>query len=291
MEDPLQKIECPLCNGIVKKWGEKNSHKLYKCDFCKLIFVSPIPDSSVIYNEDYFSGAAKGFGYVDYDTDKEPMLSTFNTYLDLCEKYGKKTGKLFDVGAATGFFLNIARKRGYEVSGVEVSGFAAEIARKKGLVMYEGDIKNIKLNDSSQDIVTMFDVVEHMSDPFSEINEAYRILKPSGLIIINTPNGNSLLARLLKTSWHLVAPPEHLYYFSPKNLENYLSKNGFTVLYSGTIGKCFTISYIFKTLYKWQKLKIWDYFAKLFSRPNFSNWHLPINLYDNFIMIAKKSEK
>jgi hypothetical protein len=86
-------------------------------------------------------------------------------------------------------------------------------------------------------------------------------------------------------------PPEHLFYFSPKNLGEYLSKNGFTVLYAGTIGKSFTFSYIFKTSYKWQKFSVWNKLANFFSKPGLASWSLPINLYDNFILIAKKNEK
>ncbi|MHB1316308.1 MAG: polyprenol monophosphomannose synthase, partial [Minisyncoccota bacterium] len=128
----VESIKCSLCGSFVKKWGEKNDHILYQCCKCKLIFVDPIPDSSSVYSSDYFSGAKEGFGYVDYDRDKEPMRGVFEKYLDMCVVYGKKSGLLYDVGAATGFFLNIAQKRGYDVSGVEMSSYAVNIAQKKG---------------------------------------------------------------------------------------------------------------------------------------------------------------
>lgn len=291
MEDTIQKIKCPLCENRTEKWGNKNSCNLYKCSSCKLIFVYPALDTSSVYTEDYFSGAEQGFGYVDYDADKSPMIPTFNAYLDLCAKYGKKSGILFDIGAATGFFLNIAQARGFAVSGVEISKFAADKARQSGLTVHEGSIKDANLEDNSLDVVTMFDVIEHMPEPFSEIKEVYRVLKPGGLVVINTPNGESFLARLLKTGWHLVVPPEHLYYFSPRNLGRYLSENGFSALYSKAVGKRFTISYIFETLYKWQGLKIWRRLANFFSHHSRAKWYLPINLHDNFILIARKNEK
>ncbi|MHB1316309.1 MAG: class I SAM-dependent methyltransferase, partial [Minisyncoccota bacterium] len=150
-----------------------------------------------------------------------------------------------------------------------------------------GDLLDQNIKKESVDIVSMLDVLEHMSKPFSELIYARDILVSGGLLLINTPNGESLLARILKKSWHLVVPPEHLYYFSPKNLKSYLEKNGFEVLYSGTISKRFTLPYIFKTLYKWQKLSLWNWCAQ-FTEKYISILYIPLNLFDNFFMIVRK---
>ncbi len=289
MENQIQKINCLLCGShTIAQWGIKNMYTLYQCVSCKLVFVYPLPDSTSVYTEDYFAGANQGFGYVDYDTDKEPMRPVFEKYLDMCGQYGVTGGSLFDVGAATGFFLILARARGFTVSGVEMSQFATQVAQKKGLAVSVGDMLSQHIPHNTHDVVTMFDVIEHMTQPFEEINEVYRILKPGGLVVVNTPNGQSLLARLLKTSWHLVVPPEHLFYFSPQNLSEYLSRHGFTVLYVGTVSKHFTFSYIFKTLYKWQKIELWNHIAEYFIRAH-PHWSIPINLYDNFLLIARKN--
>ncbi len=286
----MEKIICPNCGSNSKLWGQKRSHDLFLCEFCKLIFVNPIPDTQKVYSEDYFTGAKDGFGYVDYDKDKEPMVPTFNKYLDLLSKYGKNNGSLFDIGAATGFFLKLAKDRGFKVSGVEMSDHAASMARSKGIDVATGDLMSLNLDSNSYDVVTMLDVLEHMSDPFVELREVKRILKPNGLVVINSPDGQSLLAKILKTNWHLVLPPEHLFYFSQKNLAMFMKKNGFSVIYGGTIGKRFTFQYIFKTLHKWQKLLIWEYLSVFFSKGFLSKLYIPINLHDNFFMIFKKND-
>lgn len=291
MEDKTIKIECPNCKGTATFWGNKKSYKLFLCKDCKLIFVDPLPDPASIYNEDYFSGATNGFGYVNYDEDKEPMVPVFNKYLDLFNKYGKGNGRLFDIGAATGFFIKLAKNRGYEVKGVEMSGHAASEARRAGLEVLTGDLLHNHQPSDYFDVVTMLDVLEHFTDPFAELVEVKRILKPKGLMVVNTPNGQSVLAKILKTKWHLIFPPEHLFYFSPKNLEMFLVKNGFKVLYSGTIGKHFTLQYIFKMLYKWQKMEFWNVLSKFFSKGPLSKIYIPINLHDNFFLIAEKNEK
>lgn len=291
MENKIFKIICPLCSGDTRLWGIKNSYNLLLCNSCNLIFVNPLPDPKSLYNQDYFSGANLGFGYIDYDSDKEPMIPTFNKYIDLFNKYGKKEGRLFDVGAATGFFLKIAQNRGYSVSGVEMSDYAALMARKSGIEVYSGDLMSLSLRNQSFDIVTMLDVLEHMTEPLVELLEVKRILKPDGLLVINAPNGQSFLAKILKTKWHLVLPPEHLFYFSPKNLSNFLEKNGFKVVYSGTIGKRFTLGYIFKMLYKWQKLTVWNYLSNFFSKGFLSKLYIPVNLHDNFFIIFQKNNE
>ena len=288
MENKILKISCPNCGGGTRLWGKKNSFDIFSCDYCRLVFVYPLPDPTKVYGEDYFSGAKGGFGYVDYDADKEPMVGTFNKYIDLLSKYGKSQGELFDIGAATGFFLNIAQNRGYKVSGVEMSSHAAQVARNKGIDVSSGDLMALGLGNEKFDVVTMLDVLEHMTDPFTELLEVKRILKPGGLVVVNSPDGQSLLARLLKTRWHLVLPPEHLFYFSPKNLAMFMEKNGFKMVHNKTIGKKFTFQYIFKMLYKWQKLSIWDYLSNFFSKGFLSKLYIPINLHDNFFVIFKK---
>lgn len=124
---------CKVCRGQnLKFFVEKNNWKIYKCRQCGLIFVWPSPKETYItYGKDYFCGATKGFGYVNYDEDKKPMISMFESYLKKIEKFLPNKGKLLDVGSATGFFLEIAKNRGWDIFGVEISEYAASRSREK----------------------------------------------------------------------------------------------------------------------------------------------------------------
>jgi len=248
----------------------------------------PIPESINVYNESYFSGAKDGFGYVDYDIDKEPMIPTFEKYLDIFGSLGVTHGRLLDVGSATGFFMNIAKSRGFDVFGVEMSDFAAEKGRKTGLDIVTGDLSTPHFPDEYFDIITMFDVLEHVTDPKATLLEARRILVKDGLLVINTPDAESFWAKILGKHWQLIMPPEHIHYFSPKNLSEYLSKNGFETVINTKIEKRFTLQYIFKMLYKWQNLGVWNYLTNLLSSGSLSKLYIPINLYDNFFIILRK---
>ena len=280
---------CPLCQSAdTVFFVRKNNHMVYKCRTCAFLFVAPIPEHIDVYDQSYFAGADGGFGYVDYETDKEPMVPTFEKYLDHIETLNVSGGRLLDVGAATGFFMNLAGKRGFETVGVELSDFAASFGRDKGRDVITGDLLDARFLNGYFDVVTMCDVLEHVTDPKKVLLEAKRILRAGGLLMLNTPNAESRIARLFGPRWHLIVPPEHLHYFSPKNLGTYLEKNGFEIVRTTTIGKRFTLQYIFKTLYKWQKLSVWNYCANLFSRGFFSRLYIRINLHDNFFMIVRK---
>ncbi|MBA3733327.1 class I SAM-dependent methyltransferase [Patescibacteria group bacterium] len=251
----------------------------------------PLPISLDVYDKTYFSGADKGFGYVDYDLDKQPMIPVFKKYLEIISSLGIKKGKLLDVGCATGFFMNIAKDFGFEVYGVEMSDFAAQKGRDAGLNIITGPLEGSNYPDSHFDVITMCDVLEHVSSPKDVLAEAKRILKKGGVLMVNTPDSESLWSRLFGSRWHLILPPEHLHYFSPFTLNYYLSNHGFKTMINTKIGKLFTFQYIFIMLYKWQGLKIWQTMSSFFSKGYFSRFFIPINLYDNFFMILKKTDE
>lgn len=281
------KTKCALCNSVsTKHFCTKNGFDIYKCKTCDLLFISPLPKSIEVYDESYFLGAEKGFGYINYDADKEPMIPVFNKYLDILAKMGVKEGNLLDVGAATGFFMNLAKKRGFDVVGVELSDFAAQKGRDNGLNIITGDLIPQKFQNEQFDVVTLFDVIEHVPNPKEIIVEVKRILKKGGLIVMNTPDAGSLWARFWGKNWQLVVPPEHVNYFNIKNLSNYLSKSGFEVKYVSKIGKSFTIQYVINMLYKWSGLKIFN--LKPNPKSLLMKFSIPINLRDNFFIISKK---
>jgi 2-polyprenyl-3-methyl-5-hydroxy-6-metoxy-1,4-benzoquinol methylase len=143
-------------------------------------------------------------------------------------------GKLLDVGCSTGQFLVKARDTGFEVAGIEFSegsaGFAAEYF---GLAVQQGSIHDCTLPTGSLDMLTMFDVIEHVPDPASDIAKAWSLLKPGGWFVLSTPNIDGLFPRLsfklAKTLnyWPHPEPPYHLYQFSVRTLSAMLTKAGF----------------------------------------------------------------
>jgi SAM-dependent methyltransferase len=284
---------CIACgSGRANFFAAKNGFEIFRCPSCRLLFVYPAPqDTSYVYGSDYFSGAEKGFGYVNYGDDKEAMRGTFLAYLEKIEQLaGGVKGSLLDIGAANGYFLSLAKARGWNVRGVDVSDYAANQARQKGFDVLVGDIKKSLFHPDTFDVVTMWDVIEHLADPEEEIEAILRLLKPGGFLAINTPDGNSWFARILKQRWHQLIPPEHLLFFNPLSLRLFLERYGFNLRYKSKIGKKFTLQYVFQVAAKWQNFILWRWAFEFFRKSRVGNLAVPINLYDNFFTIFQKGE-
>lgn len=283
--------KCPVCGGKGKHYANKNSFQVQRCAQCDLMFVWPMPANSVaVYEGDYFTGATQGFGYTDYDVDKQPMVPTFQNYLRRIARYvAPATGKrLLDVGAATGFFLNLARAEGWETAGIEPSESAAQMARDKRLDVKTGLLIPGVFAPASFDVITLWDVIEHLPDPLATMTVVSGLLKPGGLIAVNTPDSSSLWARIMGRQWHLLCPPEHLCLFSNAALDRLLGRIGLTLLERDKIGKSFTLQYVAQTLAHWQKFKLWESVAHALQESKVGGWSVPLNLRDNVFLLARK---
>jgi 2-polyprenyl-3-methyl-5-hydroxy-6-metoxy-1,4-benzoquinol methylase len=156
-------------------------------------------------------------------------------HLDVVRRW-TKPGRMLDVGCSNGQFLDLAQRAGYTTDGVEFSTGVADFARQHfGLNVTNGDIHAVTAPDESYDVITMFDVIEHVPDPLSDMAAAHRLLKPGGIFILSTPNIDGIYPRLsLKVAklinyWQHPEPPHHLFQFSEKTLSAMLDKSGFDV--------------------------------------------------------------
>jgi 2-polyprenyl-3-methyl-5-hydroxy-6-metoxy-1,4-benzoquinol methylase len=289
METDNQKIKCPICNlDDVEFYAIKKGYNFYRSKNCGLIFLWPLPKDINIYNTDYFCGATGGHGYVDYEKNKAPMSKTFRKYLEIMGKYSKERGCLLDIGAATGYFLELASRDNWQGMGIEISEYAAQKARNKGLKVLCGTLGDVDLLNNKFNAITMWDVLEHLSDPNGDIAIIAGALKRGSILAINTPDSDSAWARIFGQHWHLLIPPEHLFLFGIKSLEILLNKNNFEILEIKKIGKSFTLAYFFSVLYNWQNIALWKKLSHICSGGFFSKIAIPINLRDNIFIIAKK---
>lgn len=144
----------------------------------------------------------------------------------------RRTGRLLDVGCATGEFLGSMRALGgWEVTGVEVNDYAARIARETyGLDVRTGTLEQAAFPTSQFDVVTMWDVLEHLHEPLASVREIHRILKPDGLLLARVPNLASRDARLFGRFWAGLDAPRHLFVFSPATLRRLLEAGSFRPL-------------------------------------------------------------
>jgi hypothetical protein len=113
------------------------------------------------------------------------------------------------------------------------------------------------------DAVTMWDVLEHVPNPRSFCKTVNKMLPKGGIFLVNTPDIDSLWARILGSKWPLLVPPEHVHYYAPKNMKLLLEESGFEIVEISRMGKRFSLPYIFKMLWSWQRLGLWNMLARV----------------------------
>src|SRR5438093_143180 len=154
------------------------------------------------------------------------MRRNFDRRLALIERR-VAPGALLDVGSALGFFVRAARARGWDARGIERSAWAAERAAASGVPVVHGDFLTAALAPASFAAVTMLDVLEHTADPRAYVRRARALLRPGGVLAIETADLASPFARLAGRRYHFFTPPNHLTYFTRATLARLLAEEGF----------------------------------------------------------------
>jgi 2-polyprenyl-3-methyl-5-hydroxy-6-metoxy-1,4-benzoquinol methylase len=143
-------------------------------------------------------------------------------------------GRLLDVGSGSGALLDRMRALGWEVEGVDVDASAVENARRKGLNVHLGDLEGCKFPDGSFDVVTLSHVIEHVEDPQRLLRECHRILKPSGRLVLVTPNAQSWGHRVFRDRWRGLEVPRHLFVFTVSTLRYFAESANFRTVNAST---------------------------------------------------------
>jgi ubiquinone/menaquinone biosynthesis C-methylase UbiE len=219
--------------------GYGRHHTIVQCRQCGLVYTDPRPDGDDIV-ETY--QAVEDPLYLE---EREGRVLTFERHLKPLERLtGPPNGRpLLDVGCYTGVFVEIAVRHGWEAWGVDPSCWAVEQAQARGLHAIQGTLETANLPEAAFDVVTMWDVIEHVTDPHGTLQQAYRLLKPGGLVVVHTMDIDSLFARLMGTRWPWLMEM-HLYYFSRRTLGAMLEKCGFQVLSDQPQGRYLRLGYL-----------------------------------------------
>ena len=239
---------CELCGSTnrIPRYFFKGI-RVVKCARCGLVFGHPDRevDARDLYDSRYFE-ERKEYFFSTLESGKAPAATggpakSFQEGLELLGAH-RKQGRLLDVGCAVGSFLSLAQADGWEVHGVDVSEYATSCARNRlGAAIHTGDLVDAGFPESYFDVVTLWDVVEHLAHPRSVLSEVHRILKGDGILLLDTPNEEALIRRIAFLLYHLfgrqVTYPAsklyhvfHRYYFSENTLGRLLTECGFEII-------------------------------------------------------------
>lgn len=227
---------CGLCSSPdVRDLFVIKGTQLKKCGNCGAAFVYPLPDSAELiseYQDDYFASRDHlEWGYENYFSLEGDVRETARRRLKLMSRY-IRDGKLLEGGAATGWFLDEARRQGFQVQGAEVSGFAAKWGEDNLRVpIFNGTLREAAFADGEFDVVVLWDVLEHLTEPLEELYEIHRVLKPGGYLFVSVPDYGSIWARALGRRWFgFTKIREHVYYYNRHALAGVMGRAGLKVV-------------------------------------------------------------
>jgi 2-polyprenyl-3-methyl-5-hydroxy-6-metoxy-1,4-benzoquinol methylase len=232
-------VDCPLCGRnrtetLYEPWnnsvderevlsasgGIRGTQRIVKCLECKLIYVNPRLSPDVVV--DSYAGAEDEV-YVGAANGRE---QTFRRCVQLVEAYEPR-GKLLDVGCAAGFFVKAAADAGWDAVGIEPCRWLADYGKTRlGVKIIPSTLAEADFKDGSFDVVTMWDVLEHVPDPLAELQHVFRLLRPGGLLVVNYPDVGTWQAKLAGKHWWFFLSV-HLTYFSRETIKAMVEKAGF----------------------------------------------------------------
>jgi len=247
------------------------------CRDCRHVFANPCPTPALM--NALYAAVEDPL----YDEEAPGRGRNFVRILASLERLGHGPGRLFDVGAATGILLDLARARGWTADGIEPSAWAVRFAKVKyGLDLRSGDFETAALPAGAYRAVTMIDIIEHTPRPAEAVRRAFEILAPDGLLCIVTPDFGSVAARLAgRKWWHF--RPGHLSYFNRRSLAALLEGAGFRIIRRRRYAWTFSLHYLVSR-------KGW--LSALAGRGRFASFlkRIPIKLAlgDSFEIYARK---
>ncbi|MCT7972015.1 class I SAM-dependent methyltransferase [Laspinema olomoucense] len=208
-----------LLNKALDGRGEGEIN-LFQCQNCQTVYLQDWPLEFVPELYDYYASRFHQDKQTLYEPINDSRLKSVLTSL----KPLVKGQKMLDVGCGEGQFVDVALRCGWDASGIELSDSAVAICQNFGLPVQKIDLFDQTLETNSFDLITLSEVIEHISHPAPFIARTAQLLKPEGLLYLTTPNFDSLDRRILGADWRVIHR-EHLSYFTPSTLKYLIENN------------------------------------------------------------------
>jgi 2-polyprenyl-3-methyl-5-hydroxy-6-metoxy-1,4-benzoquinol methylase len=242
-------VACPICHDPNANACSQGSDwlfglapgifNLFCCPGCECIFLQPLPEDSALarfYPQEYWwaeateteSLSARLFRKLE-KIYREFVIADHVRFIEDCARKNKATGKhLLDIGCGSGSFLHVAQLHGFVPHGMDMSAQAVDIVQRQyGYSVRQGAIGSDVWGKNRFDFITMFHVLEHLTDPRQGLQYARDLLQSGGMLVLQVPNVASLQARLFGKRWYGLDVPRHVMNYSPKALGILLREAGF----------------------------------------------------------------
>lgn len=230
--DVAHSAACALCGAPGSTtWLQRGEWRYRQCAACSSVWLDPLPSESwaeAFYDRGYFEGGGRG-GYRDYLADETQHLANARARIELAKRFGARApGLWLDVGCAAGYTLVEARNAGFDVCGVDISPWARVIAGERFKLDVYATLSGAAREHAGQaSVVTMFQVLEHLPDPLAELEQARACLRPGGLLLVESWDRASLVARMFGGHWQQISPPSVVWLFDRMSIDAVLIRAGF----------------------------------------------------------------
>jgi hypothetical protein len=294
---------CGSTRSIVRYTFREADKRILECTGCRLMVLDPLPtlqDLQQVYNEGYFDNqdlirnddVSRVYGYVDYISER---INKQRGYQGICARLRRVVisprtrPTLLDYGCGLGFFLDTAYEHGFDVHGVEFNQHALQYIRNR--YTYRASHAAALDRRERYDVITLFDVIEHLREPFEALSMFREMLHDNGILVMSTMNATSLTSRLMgKRLEDFRRISEHLFFFSTANLVAILRKHGFEIVKLASLGHSFEVRLLAsRARATFPILGVpMTWFVKLF--PFVGNWSFYVNPRTKFIVYARKRQ-
>jgi 2-polyprenyl-3-methyl-5-hydroxy-6-metoxy-1,4-benzoquinol methylase len=239
-------VKCPLCGAddfkvrypaTISVTGETSSERfrctshdlgrhgeIVSCKRCGMVYNNPQPDPEMLLS------LYKDVEDPLYQEESEARVRTYRRSLRQLRRFSTPPGKLLDVGCYTGVFMETAAADGWTVEGVELSSWAAGIAKEKNIgTVYNQSLEELATPTDRFDVVSMWDVMEHLTEPSAMLRDVHRLLKSGGILAFSTHMVDSMAVRVMGTKYPFFMEM-HVAHFSRSTTQKILEANGFELI-------------------------------------------------------------
>jgi 2-polyprenyl-3-methyl-5-hydroxy-6-metoxy-1,4-benzoquinol methylase len=291
MEFTIQHYACPLCKKDESKLLlKKQGFHIVTCGNCGFVYVNPRlanEQLNAIYQHNYFQN--KDYGYVDYEQEKRLRVKNFERWLSTAEHFlpPGKTVVALDVGCAAGYCLDVMKAKGWQAEGLELDAAMCDSLTKAGHIVSHRELENFE-SPHRFSLISLFDVIEHIPDINAAFQQLNRLLEKDGVIIMITPDHNSLQRKLFGKKWFQYKPIEHIQYFTRKTLAVFAERNGLQILYHDHSGQYADTQFIVNRLSYYHFPFLYGLFEKIFAVLRLKNKFFYPGTGSLFVVLKKK---
>ncbi len=276
---------CKLCEGKMQFIFKANGCKLSKCEKCNFVQVVHADKIPVYkYEMNYFTSSKY--------KDDSALQKEHARRKKMLMKYCNKESWILDYGCASGEFVHFVSDV-YKAEGCDISADAIAIAREKYTDIHDRFWCVVKQDHIAReyDAVCLWDVIEHVADPYESLSNLKKIIKDDGYLFISTPNIGAVFARMLKSKWPFMTPPEHLSFFSYKSIRRLAGILGMEIVEWSSKGKWANVGFILYKFNRVSDIKIPDKIINIFQTTFLSKWNIYVPTGDIQYVVLKKNGK